>query len=107
MGLPVLANDCGFGFPAVATRISHYIEWIDSVIFPKAAKEPSELCVLPSGKFSTCKVACDCPQLAQYMKSGESKLSDYICPSDDNSNLLVCCPTTNNNDKKYTIESKF
>uniref|UniRef100_A0A336M2J9 CSON008559 protein n=1 Tax=Culicoides sonorensis TaxID=179676 RepID=A0A336M2J9_CULSO len=34
VSLPYLGEDCGFKFPVISTKISHYIYWIDSVIFP-------------------------------------------------------------------------
>lgn len=33
VGVQVYGNDCGFGYPAVSTRVSKYIDWIDSIIF--------------------------------------------------------------------------
>jgi hypothetical protein len=30
--------DCGFGIPLVATKISSFIPWIDSIMYPRAKK---------------------------------------------------------------------
>uniref|UniRef100_A0A336KIU9 CSON008560 protein n=1 Tax=Culicoides sonorensis TaxID=179676 RepID=A0A336KIU9_CULSO len=38
ISLPYFGDDCGFKFPVVSTKISHYIDWIDSVIFPGSDK---------------------------------------------------------------------
>lgn len=101
-GLSTIAKDCGFGYPALVTKVSYYIDWIDSVIFPGKAKT----CLLPSGTSSTCKRASKCPQLVGDVKKGKSTLSDYICQFDDDRNPLVCCPKTNSNTYDY-IESEF
>jgi hypothetical protein len=34
----MMGVDCGFGIPLVATKISSFIPWIDSVMYPKAKK---------------------------------------------------------------------
>uniref|UniRef100_A0A336N0F4 CSON009918 protein n=1 Tax=Culicoides sonorensis TaxID=179676 RepID=A0A336N0F4_CULSO len=99
VGLPMHGNDCGFGFPAIATKISHYIDWIDSVIFKNT---PQNSCILPNGVKSSCKRASECPHLVQQIKEGKSKLMDYICRFDDNRDPLVCCPKIN---QKYDFES--
>lgn len=105
-GLPTYAYDCGFGYPAIVTRVSYYIDWMDSVIFSeKAKKEITEMCFLPSGEKSSCKRASDCPHLVQDVKSGKGKLVDYICQFDDTLNPLVCCPKLNIS-HKYDFESK-
>jgi hypothetical protein len=30
--------DCGFGIPLVASRVSSFIPWIDSIMYPNARK---------------------------------------------------------------------
>lgn len=102
-GLSTIAKDCGFGYPALVTKVSHYIDWIDSVIFPGKAKT----CLLPAGTSSICKRASECPHLVGDVKKGKSTLSDYICQFDDARDLLVCCPKLSSGTKYDYIESEF
>uniref|UniRef100_A0A336N162 CSON008418 protein n=1 Tax=Culicoides sonorensis TaxID=179676 RepID=A0A336N162_CULSO len=102
VGLPMHGNDCGFGFPVIATKISHYIDWIDSVIFKNT---PQNSCILPNGVKSTCQRASACPHLVQQIKEGKSKLMDYICRFDDNRDPLVCCPDIKTTNQKYDFAS--
>lgn len=107
LGLPTIGNDCGFGYPAIASRVSYYIDWIDSVIFPGKEKVVSEGCLLPKGGTSTCKRASECSHLVQDVKQGKSKLADYICQFNDARDPLVCCPKRNINSNQYDFESEF
>ncbi|XP_063699751.1 uncharacterized protein LOC134830260 [Culicoides brevitarsis] len=103
-GLPVEANDCGFGYPAIATRVSSYIDWIDSIIFK--GQKNDEICSLPfSGKTSTCKRASECPHLVQKVRSGKANLMDFICKFDDARNPLVCCPKVSGSEAQNKIEN--
>uniref|UniRef100_A0A336LIU7 CSON005864 protein n=1 Tax=Culicoides sonorensis TaxID=179676 RepID=A0A336LIU7_CULSO len=53
IGLNIFQNECGFGFPAVFTELSHHIDWIDSIIFQEPASIENEIEV-PTHDFKHC-----------------------------------------------------
>lgn len=98
VGINIYGNDCGFGYPAVATRVSKYIDWIDTVIFGQPWRqgshvvESSNSCQLPSGGIGTCKQSSQCLEVVEKVKQGQINLRDYICDFDNHRDPSVCCP---------------
>jgi secreted trypsin-like serine protease len=41
-GLSSFGDDCGFGTPIVATKVSAYIDWIDSIMFSSSNAEKND-----------------------------------------------------------------
>uniref|UniRef100_A0A336JW15 CSON012546 protein n=1 Tax=Culicoides sonorensis TaxID=179676 RepID=A0A336JW15_CULSO len=97
-GLQTRSDNCGFGSPEIATRLSHYIDWIDSIISLANLKT----CVLPSGATSTCKKYEECPQLKRDIEDGMiDGYSEFVCAEDKK---LVCCPESRKANNVYDFE---
>lgn len=118
LGINIHGNDCGFGFPAVATRVSQYIDWVDSVIFGSRRpllSYPSDVnvpgggisCNLPNGRQGQCKKSSECFEVVDLVKSGKASIRDYICDFADSRNPSVCCPTRPTDSVAYDFSSKF
>lgn len=89
-GINIQGKDCGFGHATVATKVSRYINWIDSVIFEKI--NGHDKCQLPNGKQGLCKKSSECMDVVNMVKRGEVNLSDFICDFTDKRDPRICCP---------------
>lgn len=83
-GVTSLGENCGLPTPVLTTKISDYIDWIDSVIFgtPKSCRSP-----LGEGK---CVPSSECLQVVDMVRTGAA-ISDYACDFTDLSNPAICC----------------
>lgn len=108
LGISIHGRDCSFGYPAVATRVSRYIDWIDSIIFVKkpaqASLGVSDACKLPNGQSGLCKRSSQCQHVVRKINRGEIDLIEYECDFSDNSDPVVCCPPQR---QDYDFASKF
>jgi hypothetical protein len=93
-GLSTVGKDCGFGHVTVATRISPYIDWIDSVILPRDtndfifSEDIQGECTHSDGSVGVCVTAEKCPGLVTENKKG--KVTVHFCSLTDP--ISLCCP---------------
>lgn len=96
MGIHTHSKDCGFGFPAVYTKVSRHLDWIDTVIFGEVSQQgggtSSDSCPLPTGQRGTCKKSSQCLEIVNRVKRGEVDLRDYICDFTNHQDPEICCP---------------
>lgn len=103
-------KDCGFGYPAVSTRVSHYIDWIEGIVFNKTennkdvvqedddddedrvyfdkndAKKLGDICFMEDkNQNGTCQTLHDCKK-----QHGKSAPKFKLCVFDREP--IVCCP---------------
>ncbi|XP_058061399.1 uncharacterized protein LOC131211796 isoform X1 [Anopheles bellator] len=99
--LSLLGKDCGFGESAVAVKLSHHVEWLQSVLLPprtieKAAEtrpfvflnpdlEEGDECSTQDRSAGVCVNAQYCPKVAQGFRQNRGVT---FCQSGS----LVCCP---------------
>lgn len=100
IGINNYGNDCGYGYPMVATQISKYIDWIDSLIFAGSGEleqheeklKINDSCILPGGVTGMCKKSSQCQDVVLRTNRGQTNFYEYECDFSDNSDPVVCCP---------------
>ena len=94
-GINSFGIDCGFGYPAVASRISSHFDWINSNIVPTPDKfhydddeEQSDSCIHTDNTKGICVPAKECTNLvAEYKKN---RVQINFCSL--NQDIKACCP---------------
>lgn len=105
IGINIEGKDCGFGYPTIATRVSRYIDWIDSVIFGKATHDTKNAglialtesnlssCKLPTGGRGACQKSSQCRDVVKMITMGQVLFKDYVCDAKNLYDPAICCPT--------------
>ncbi|ETN63470.1 hypothetical protein AND_004797 [Anopheles darlingi] len=94
-------ENCGFNWPTIFTKISPYIQWIDSIIFaPKVRYEDKtsyygDRCSRDDGTEGTCVYLKQCPKLDKEAQQGNSIVAAPSCSYGMEGELVVCCSDEN------------
>lgn len=106
-GLNSFGHQCGFGVPAVFTRVSSYLPWIDSIIFGDAGAaleigggnasdihfsdddfKLGDKCMISKKDDGECVSTEGCPQLVKAFREKKFKLQ--FCSL--HPTISICCP---------------
>ncbi|XP_055523959.1 uncharacterized protein LOC129717802 isoform X2 [Wyeomyia smithii] len=96
-------ENCGFNTPAIFTKVSPYIQWIESIVFGDnlqyvdTNKYHGDACYTPNGSIGVCLTIDECPQIVSQLKDANLTNSNEILCGFEKDVSLVCCQTIGHN----------